>query len=56
VSRLLDIEKVIDNVKATMIIEGLLPSEDSLDITRLFLMNKISSDEAIIKIKKLYGF
>lgn len=51
-----DIDKIIDNVKATLIMEDLVPSEDSLNITRLFLMNKISSNEAIIKIKKLYGF
>ncbi|AEV70410.1 antitoxin VbhA family protein [Acetivibrio clariflavus] len=50
----INIEKIIKNVTASLAIEGLKPSKDAVTINRQFLEGKISSKEAINKIKEKY--
>lgn len=50
-----NIEKIIKNVTATLAIEGLKPSKDAVVINRQFLEGKISSKEAISRIKAKYA-
>ena len=48
------IDKIVNNVTATLAIEGLKPSESTIKINRQFLEGKISSQEAIKRIKAKY--
>lgn len=50
-----DIEKIVRNVTATLAIEGLKPSKEAVIINRQFLEGKISSNEAISRIKAEYA-
>lgn len=49
------IDKIQNNVMATMAIEGLKPSDEAVTINRQFLEGKITSREAIDRIKKYWG-
>ena len=49
-----NIDKIINNVTATLAIEGLKPSKSAVSINRKFLEGKISSQEAIRRIKVKY--
>jgi hypothetical protein len=51
----MDNKKILNNVKASLSIEGLKVSKDSLSITERFLDGNISSQEAIKQILKIYG-
>lgn len=53
-SRKNSIDKIIRNVTATLAIEGLKPSKSAVHINRQFLEGKISSSEAIQRIKANY--
>lgn len=46
-----EIERVIANVKASMAVEGMKPSKKAQSIGRQYLEGKISSQEAVAKIK-----
>lgn len=46
-----DIDKIMANVSATLAVEGLKPSKAGAAITRQYLEDKISSQEAIQRIK-----
>ncbi len=48
------IDKIVKNVTATLAIEGLKPSKSAIAINRQFLEGKISSQEAINRIKANY--
>jgi hypothetical protein len=48
------IDRIVRNVTATLAIEGMKPSESAVTINREFLEGKITSKEAIDKIKKIY--
>ena len=48
------IDKIVDNVTATLAIEGLKPSKTAVSINRQFLEGKITSQEAIRRIKEKY--
>lgn len=48
------IENIIANVSATLAVEGLRPSCTAISINRKYLEGKISSEEAIEKIKAKY--
>ena len=50
-----NIDKIVNNVTATLAIEGLKPSKSAVSINRKFLEGKISSQEAISRIKAKYG-
>ena len=49
-----NIDKIVRNVTATLAIEGLKPSQSAVNINRQFLEGKISSQEAIKRIKDKY--
>lgn len=49
------IDKIVKNVTATLAIEGLKPSKSAVNINRQFLKGKISSKEAISRIKAKYA-
>jgi hypothetical protein len=49
-----NIDKIVKNVTATLAIEGLKPSKSAVTINRQFLEGKISSQEAINRIKAKY--
>ncbi|NMB96439.1 MAG: antitoxin VbhA family protein [Clostridiaceae bacterium] len=49
-----NIDKIVNNVTATLRIEGLKPSKSAILINREFLEGKISSQEAIKRIKSKY--
>lgn len=49
-----NIEKIVKDVTATLAIEGLKPSKAAVTINRQFLEGKISSKEAISRIKAQY--
>jgi len=49
------IDKIVRNVTATLAIEGLKPSKAAVAINQQFLEGKISSSEAINKIKSNYS-
>jgi len=49
------INRIINNVTATLAIEGLKPSESAVTINREFLEGKITSSEAVRRIKAKYG-
>jgi hypothetical protein len=49
------IDSIVRNVTATLAIEGLKPSESAVTINRQFLEGKITSSEAIRRIKAKYG-
>jgi hypothetical protein len=49
-----NIENIIANVSATLAVEGLRPSCTAISINRKYLEGKISSEEAIAKIKAKY--
>lgn len=44
-----------NNVSASMAVENAYPSHDGMIITRNFLTGKITSSQAIQRIKRLYG-
>jgi len=46
-----DIDKIIASVTASLAVEGLKPSDAGIAITRQYLEGKISSKQAIQKIK-----
>lgn len=46
-----EIERVISNVQASMAIEGMKPSAEAQSIGKQYLEGKISSNEAVAKIK-----
>lgn len=46
-----DINKIIASVSATLAVEGLKPSESGTAITRKYLEGKITSKQAIQRIK-----
>ena len=48
------IDKIVANVTATLAIEGLKPSESAVTINREFLEGKITSKEAVRRIKAKY--
>lgn len=48
------IDFIVRNAAATLAIEGLKPSKMAVTINREFLEGKISSKEAIDRIKKIY--
>jgi hypothetical protein len=48
-----EIERAISNVKATLAVEGLEPSELAIELGRKMLMGEITSEEAINKIKEV---
>mgnify|MGYP000934663727 CR=1 FL=1 len=50
-----NIENIVKNVTATLAIEGLKPSKDAVAINRQFLEGKISSKEAVSRIKAKYA-
>jgi len=50
----IDINYIINNVTATLAIEGLKPSESAVTINRQFLEGKITSKEAVRQIKAKY--
>ncbi|MCX8129329.1 MAG: antitoxin VbhA family protein [Clostridia bacterium] len=49
-----NIDKIISNVTATLAIEGLKPSKTAVNINRQFLEGKITSKEAVRRIKAKY--
>lgn len=49
-----NIDKIVKNVTATLAIEGLKPSKSAVSINRQFLEGKISSQDAIKRIKAKY--
>ena len=49
-----DIDKIIKNVSATLAVEDLKPSKTALSVSRSYLQGKISSREAVKKIKAKY--
>jgi hypothetical protein len=49
-----DIEKIINNVKASLNIEDIKPSQDAEQWTKEYLQGKISADEVRKKIMKKY--
>ena len=49
-----DIDRVIASVTATLAVEGLKPSKAAVAINRNYLEGKISSKEAIERIKAKY--
>jgi len=49
------IERVIANVKASMAVEGMKPSAKAQSIGRQYLEGKISSQEAVTKIKRQHA-
>ncbi len=49
-----NIDKIVKNVTATLAIEGLKPSKSAVTINRQFLEGKITSKEAISRIKAKY--
>ncbi|GEM_PF-3982097 len=50
----MDIEKVVKNVTVTLAIEELKPSKEVVTINWQFLEEKISSEEAVNRIKAKY--
>jgi hypothetical protein len=46
-----EIERVIASVQASMAVEGMKPSAKALAIGKQYLEGKISSEEAVAKIK-----
>ena len=46
-----DINKIVASVSASLAVEGLKPSDTGIAITRQYLEGKISSKQAIQKIK-----
>ena len=46
-----DINKIIANASASLAVEGMTPSKTGVTITRQYLEGKISSKEAIQRIK-----
>ena len=50
-----EIERAIANVRATLSVEELKASEESEEITRMFLAGSLTSGQAIEKIKNLHG-
>jgi hypothetical protein len=51
-----EINKALANVAATLRVENLKPSKEAQKISSDYLNGKLNSDEAIDKIKTLYGF
>jgi len=51
-----EIDKAMTNVAATLAVEGLEQSPGAKNISSEYLNGKLSSDEAISKIKLIYGF
>jgi 2-iminoacetate synthase ThiH len=49
-------EAIQKNVKATLAVEGLHPSETAKEITRRYLEGTYTSEKAVMEIKKMYGF
>lgn len=49
-----EIDRIVNNVTATLAIEGLKPSELAVKINRQFLEGKITSKEAVRRIKAKY--
>lgn len=49
------IDNIQKNVLATLAIEGLKPSNKAIEINLKFLKGNITSQEAIKKIKEVYG-
>lgn len=47
-----DIDRIIANSHATLAVEGLKPSKTAVEITRQYLEGKITSEEAIKRIKE----
>lgn len=54
IKRTKNIDKIVKNVTATLAIEGLKPSKSAVSINRQFLEGRISSQEAINRIKAKY--
>jgi len=50
-----EIERVIANVQASMAVEGMKPSAKAQAIGKQYLEGKISSKEAVAKIKMLHA-
>jgi hypothetical protein len=44
------------NVTATLAVEGLQASKQAKEITRKYLEGTYTSDQAVVEIKKMYGF
>ena len=51
---IINIDKIEKSVLATLRIEGLTPSKAGIKTTRDFLNNKITSQEAVARIKKYW--
>lgn len=50
-----EIKRVLANVAGTLAVEGLEPSQKCKQISIEYLRNKLTSKEAIDKIKQLYN-
>ena len=50
-----EVERVIANVHASMAVEGMIPSTQARAIGRHYLEGKITSNEALNKIKKQHA-
>lgn len=51
-----EVEEIENSVLGTMKIEGMKPSANGKNITNDFLKGNITSEEAVRKIKKNWGF
>jgi hypothetical protein len=51
----IDIRKIENNVLGSLAVENIIPSMSGQKITRQFLQRKITSNQAISRILKLYG-
>lgn len=47
------INKIIENVKTTMLVEGMCPSNETIEIGKLLLNGEITEDQAIELVKQL---
>jgi hypothetical protein len=52
---MIDVKRIENSVKATLLVEGKKPSNQGENITNLFLNGKIDSKTAIKEIKKYWG-
>ena len=45
------VQLVLDNTKATLLMEGLVPDEETVALTKMYLSGEITEEEALEKLK-----
>jgi|LSQX01.3.fsa_nt_gb hypothetical protein len=49
------VQLVLDNTKATLLMEGLVPDEETVALTQKYLTGEITEEEALNKLKVIAG-